>query len=241
MATDLGHSGNQLVFSLNKVKQEIFEACKLANRNIEDIELIAVSKTQSAEKIEALTKEGHFVFGESYTQEFIEKAEKLKHLPIKWIFIGPMQSNKIGKIVKVAKEIQSVSTEKQAKYIARCVNENAGEKAIERFPIYIQVNAGDEKSKHGLALDRVEEFSSSISKNFPELEIQGIMAIPPFIYQDDTFTGKLPELYEKLGQISKRIGHGKLSLGMSGDLKMAILAGSTCVRIGTSIFGSRIL
>ena len=228
-----------LAVALKKVKQDIVEACNAANRSVNDIELIAVSKTQPQEKIEALTQEGHFVFGESYAQELIEKAEKLKHLPIKWVFIGPLQSNKIGKIVKIAKEIQSVSTEKQAKFIARYVNEYADDKVQDRFPIYIQVNAGDEQSKQGVSLGEAEDFSHFIAKNFTELDIQGIMAIPPFSYQDDRFTGKLPELYEKLNQISKKIGRGKLSLGMSGDLRMAIMAGSTCIRIGTSIFGSR--
>jgi len=161
-------------------------------------------------------------------------------LECRFTFIGVLQSNKIKHIVSIAHEIQSVAQEHHALAIAKHA------KALGRipFPIYLLVNAGDEATKFGLSLPEVPAFAASLAIKAPELDIQGIMAIPPPLNLPQVSTQELsllqvPELYLQLRSIASSVGRGRLSLGMSDDLELAIKAGSDCVRIGTSIFGPR--
>ncbi len=196
-------------------------------------ELLVVTKGHSSEPIRVLFDLGQKSFGENYAQELLSKSEDLKDLPIAWIFIGHLQSNKIRKIVSVAAEIQTVGTLRQAEQIARA----AEELAKVPYPIWIEVNADQEESKHGCPMDEVVSLAEAIQLN-PRLHLRGLMAIPPSVYQDEDFT-EVPELYHRLRKLCDKVGEGRLSLGMSGDLSLAIRAGSNLVRIGTRILGPR--
>ena len=204
-------------------------------RDPRSVRLIAVSKTKPAEDIERVYRQGQREFGENYADELIEKAQTLAHLTdIHWVFIGQLQSNKIKRIVASAHEIQTIASEKHARYVDRY----AQEYGKTRFPIYICVNAGDEDQKQGVALTDVAALAAFIGTKCPHLELQGIMAIPPATYADKSCT-VVPDLYRTLRERAHSVGKGKLSLGMSGDLRIAIAAGSDTVRIGTAIFGDR--
>jgi len=201
----------------------------------QEIQLLAVSKTQPAEVVSKLHKESrHVSFGENYIQELEEKATQLKHLPIEWHFIGKLQSNKISRLVEICKCIQTVESEKHARYVAKYAKEF--NKAP--FPIYIAVNAGQEAQKSGVPLSQVPKLALIIEQ-LPELKLEGIMAIPPVHYSDENYEFP-PELYQQLAALAKTTGKGKLSLGMSQDLKLAIQSGSSYVRIGRAIFGERL-
>lgn len=202
------------------------------------VRLIAVSKKQAVEKIHFLSKLGHKDFGENYYQEMVEKSEALEQLgcnSINWVFIGQLQSNKIKRIVEVACEIQSVSSLKHVRYVDRSALE-CGKKA---YPIYLLINAGGEASKAGFSWEELEEVREKIKNNMPNLALQGIMAIPPKLDLQNNSIEFYEKLYRRIAEQAQKTGAGKLSLGMSSDLELALKVGSDCVRVGTDIFGKR--
>jgi pyridoxal phosphate enzyme (YggS family) len=176
-------------------------------------------------------------FGESYAEELVNKHEQLKDLDIDWVFIGPLQTNKISKIMKCAKEIQSVGSEKHARYIDRYLEKEG----IDQFPIYLQVNAGEEEQKFGMNINEAIELSELLQEKYPRLRVQGIMAIPPEEISKSATLETIPEMFYYLFDSAKKVGAGKLSLGMSQDLEAAIQVGSTCVRVGSDIFKKNLL
>jgi pyridoxal phosphate enzyme (YggS family) len=196
-------------------------------------ELLVVSKGHGPDPLRALFSWGQISFGENYAQELIAKNEALKDLPIRWVFIGHLQSNKIRKLVSVASEIQTVGSLKHAEQIARAARD-CGKVP---YPIWIEVNADQEEGKHGCPMDEVKTLATALKQN-PDLHLRGLMAIPPSHFQDDS-TPEVPELYHELRQLADEVGDGQLSLGMSGDLGLSIRAGSNLVRIGTAILGPR--
>jgi pyridoxal phosphate enzyme (YggS family) len=197
-------------------------------------ELLAVSKGQQLEKIKEVYALGQRRFGENYAQELIDKAKSLETLDIEWVYIGHLQSNKIKKIVSVASEIQTLSELRHAELIAKA----AVSFGKVPFPVYVEVNAGLEVTKTGISLRETINFTDELVQRFPELSVQGIMAIPPSTFQDETSV-EVPELYYELRRLADKVGRGKLSLGMSGDMRISINAGSDTIRIGTALFGSR--
>lgn len=197
-------------------------------------ELLAVTKGQPAEKVRALFELGQRRFGENYSQELLEKAQILHELPLEWVYIGHLQSNKIRRLVEVTSEIQTVDNLRHAQKIATA----AREYGKTPFPIMLEVNAGMEEGKSGLPMMDVPALAATIARDLPELKVRGIMAIPPSCYQDSECEG-VPELYRELRALADSVGDGILSLGMSGDLRLAIQAGTDIVRIGTALLGAR--
>ncbi|SMF82590.1 YggS family pyridoxal phosphate-dependent enzyme [Pseudobacteriovorax antillogorgiicola] len=198
------------------------------------VQILAVSKVHSTAKIREAYALGARYFGENYAQELASKAEELSDLTdIRWSYIGHIQSNKIRLIVEHANEIQSLASLKHGKLIAKA----ADEFNKPNYPVFIAVNAEGEASKNGIPLDQVSPFVTELEAHCPSLEVQGLMCIPPRHYQDSL--EKVPELYRELRNLANKVGQGRLSLGMSGDLRIAIEAGTDLVRIGTAIFGER--
>lgn len=229
------YNGSDLAANLALVRQRVADACARAGRDPTQIRLLAVSKGQSADAIRAMRALGPREFGENYAQELLAKAESLRDLDIHWVFLGHIQSNKIKRVVEVAAEIQALDDPRHAALIARAARDCG--KAP--YPVYIAVNAGEESQKTGVEPADAPSFAAQIARDCPELDIQGVMSVPPFSYDDDQFTGEVPPLYRSLAEVASRVGRGKLSLGMSDDLVMAIAAGSTGVRIGRALFGER--
>ena len=218
------------------VQNKIANLGKQTGRDPNSIRLIAVSKTHPADAVRSIYQMGQRDFGENYVSELLAKAEGLKDLPdLKWVFIGQLQTNKIQKLVAVASEIQTIAAEKHARYIERYVSE-AGKK---NYPVWIHINAEGEEQKFGASLEESLSIAQFIKDSCRHLELQGIMAIPPAVYNDESYDREIPDLYKKLIITARAIGKGKLSLGMSNDLRIAIAAGSDCIRIGTAIFGKR--
>ncbi len=213
------------------LQAEIHNACTASGRDSREVRLLAVSKGQPASAIKSIYALGQREFGENYAQEMAAKANDLTHLSgIKFVYIGKIQSNKIASIARVASEIQSVGSVRHATMLEKAIHELR--KAP--FPIFLLVNAGDEATKHGFLLNELEASAREITTLCPSLQIQGIMAIPPMLSEAEQ-----DKLYSKLKSIAKGIGLGKLSLGMSSDLNVAIRHGSHCIRVGTRLFGAR--
>lgn len=197
-------------------------------------ELLAVSKGQPAARIRELFALGQRRFGENYAQELLAKAAELSDLPIEWVYIGHLQSNKIKKLVSVSSEIQTLAQWSHAEQLARAVAE-AGRTG---FKVFLEVKVDQAESKSGLAWDDVLDLSQRIQTELPQLCLRGLMAIPESQFQDSD-SAEIPELYQRLRALADRVGDGQLSLGMSGDLRMAAAAGSDLVRVGQALMGPR--
>ena len=217
-----------------KIKQDIKAAEKKFNRDSNSVLLMAVSKTQSVENILKAYEAGQRDFGENYVQESIEKIVELKNLDITWHFIGKIQSNKSKYIAENfvwIHSIDKISTLKKINDLRKNVEE--------KLNVCVQVNIDSEDSKSGILVNEVEDFIVKASK-FEKLKIRGLMAIPmyhpDYVSQYKTFA-KIKNLFDSL--IKKNFKLDTLSIGMSSDYNAAIEAGSTIVRIGTSIFGER--
>ena len=220
------------------VEQKIAQASINAQRQ-DTVRLLAVSKTKPVSLIKQAFAQGLSHFGENYVQESIEKIQQIKtdsdfDRPIHWYFIGPLQSNKTRPVAENFDWVQSVDRLK----IAQRLNEQRPE-SLPVLNICLQVNISGEESKSGTTLSQVIELASQV-QDLPRLKLRGIMAIPqksddPEVVEQQFLA--LHKIYQTLQQQYPDID--TLSMGMSGDLESAIKCGSTMVRIGTDIFGSR--
>lgn len=201
----------------------------------ESARLLAVSKTKPASDIYALYKAGQRDFGENYLQEALGKQKTLAHLAINWHFIGPIQSNKTRDIAGHFQWVHSVDRLK----IAQRLNQQRPD-TLPALNICLQVNIDEEPSKSGFSLDALAEVIEPLM-SLEKLRIRGLMAIPKATRDVELQRGSFNRLRQAKDQINAQFGLGMdtLSMGMSGDLEAAIAEGSTMVRIGTAIFGSR--
>ena len=224
---------------ITTVQQKINHAAQLAQRNTNQIQLLAVSKTKPVSAIKQAYQAGLRHFGENYVQESIEKIQEIKadpdfDEPIHWYFIGPLQSNKTRPVAENFDWVQSVDRFKIAQRL------NAQRPAeLPELNICLQVNISGETNKSGTTLSQVIELASQVS-DLPRLKLRGIMAIP----EKTNDIARLEKQFQALHNIYKNLQTrypqiDTLSMGMSGDLESAIRCGSTMVRVGTDIFGSR--
>ncbi len=226
--------------NLAQVRQRIAEAARRAGRRPEDIALMAVTKTFPPETIREAYAAGQRMFGENRVQEFAEKLPALANLPgIEFHLIGHLQSNKAAKAAQIFAGIDSVDSLHLADKLNAAARNNA-----KRLPVLIEVNVGGESAKSGVAPDSPElEALLAAAPRLEHLEFRGLMSIPPFT--DDPQAGRpyFRTLRELRDQIATRklpaVGMDVLSMGMSHDFEIAIEEGSTCVRVGTAIFGER--
>ncbi len=215
--------------NLYLIKQNIAKACKTFDRKVEDVNIVAVSKTIASEKIIEAINFGCKIFGENYIQEAKQKWVDLrKNYPqIKLHFIGNLQSNKAKEAVELFDCIESVDNEKLAREIAKSQN-----KLQKNCEIFLQVNIGDESQKSGIAVENLSTFIN-FCKNDLELNVVGLMAVPPANENASPY-------FALLAKLAFENNLEKLSMGMSVDYEDAIALNSTHIRLGTAIFGARI-
>jgi pyridoxal phosphate enzyme (YggS family) len=192
-----------------------------------DVTLVAVSKTHPAEKVEALLRAGHSVFGENRVQEAQAKFPALKSAwpRLELHLIGPLQTNKVKEAVALFDVVQSVDRPK----LARALAEEMGKQG-RALPCFIQVNTGEEEQKAGIAPSAADGFVAECRSL--GLAVAGLMCIPPA--EDEPSPH-----FALLAKIAARNGLDQLSMGMSGDFETAIRLGATHVRVGTALFGAR--
>ncbi|MDE4097933.1 MAG: YggS family pyridoxal phosphate-dependent enzyme [Pseudophaeobacter sp. bin_em_oilr2.035] len=214
--------------SLEEIKTRIAKAEEAAGRAPGSVHLIAVSKVQPNERVEAVLEEGHRCFGENRVQEAAGKwpgfAERFDGIDLH--LIGPLQSNKARQAMELFDSIHSVDRPKLAKAIARLAQE------LGHCPdLFIQVNTGEEEQKAGILPADADAFISECRAL--DLPIKGLMCIPP--------VDEEPALhFALLAKIAARNGLDGLSMGMSSDFETAIALGATHVRVGSAIFGERV-
>lgn len=221
--TESPTSSNELAL----VRNAIDAAAKKANRNIADINLIAVSKTRNAEQIRPLLDQGHRHFGENRVQEAMEKWPELKaqYDGIALHCIGQLQSNKAADAVATFDVIHSLDRMSLLKELAKEMK-----KADKYIPCFLQVNIGAEEQKGGCDVDTIEGLLEAA--NQANIPIIGLMCIPPA----DIVSAPFFALMAKLG---KQYNLANLSMGMSSDYDTAVTIGATHVRVGTALFGAR--
>ena len=198
------------------------------------VQLLAVSKTWPAEDLRKIANKGQRRFGENYLQEALTKIIALSDLDLEWHFIGPIQSNKTRDIAAHFNWVQSIDRLKIAQRLSTQRPADLG-----NINVCIQVNIDDEESKSGVKPDDVLSFAQQVDQ-FDNLDLRGLMIIPAKIdnpqLQKRSFQ-KAYNLYSQLVNLYPLID--TLSMGMSSDMELAIDEGSTMVRIGTALFGSR--
>ena len=220
--------------NLERVRTQIAEAAKKAGRALEDIELVAISKTHEAEKVRAAFDAGQQLFGESRVQE---ARAKIPLLPsgARWHFVGRLQRNKVRHALPLFELFHSVDSLD----LARDMNRIAEEEGL-RPRILLEVNVAGEGSKIGFAPEKLREQMEGLLE-LPRLTIEGLMTIPPLAPEAEAsrkYFTKLRELRDDFAaQFS--ISLPRLSMGMTGDFMVAIEEGATLVRVGTAIFGKR--
>ncbi len=225
-----------LAENLQKVEQNIREACKKAKRTREEITLIAVSKTKPVSMLDEVYGLGVRDFGENKVQELSEKHLQLPQ-DINWHLIGHLQTNKVKQVVGKATLIHSVDSVRLAETIEK---EAAKKECI--VPILIEVNVAEEMSKFGFKVDEVLSAVETIA-TFPHVRIKGLMTIAPFVENPEENRSIFARLQKLSVDIrSKNIDNVSvdiLSMGMTNDYQVAIEEGATMVRVGTGIFGAR--
>jgi hypothetical protein len=211
---------------LAAIQSRIRDACKKAGRPAAAVTLVAVSKSQPAEKIEVLLEQGQRVFGENRVQEAAEKFPMLreKYDGIELHLIGHLQTNKVKEAVRLFDVIESVDS-------IRLAGELDAEmkKQGRRLPCLIQVNTGGETQKGGVAPQDLRALFSFCAEK-TELRIGGLMCLPP--------VGEIPDLhFALLHKLAGELFLPQLSMGMSADFEAAIRFGATHIRIGSALFG----
>jgi pyridoxal phosphate enzyme (YggS family) len=225
----MGQSMRVIHDNLQAVRGRIASAAAAAGRDPLSVTLLAVSKTHPAALVEEALAAGQKAFGENYVQEALEKIDTLAGKSIEWHLVGPLQSNKTR---LVAARFDWVHTVESGKVARRLSDQRPT--GMPALNVLVQVNVSGEASKSGVAPDEVLTLAKEIDA-LPRLKLRGLMAIPE-PGADVARYRELKALYEKL---ESEFGCDTLSVGMSDDMETAIAAGSTMVRIGTAIFGTR--
>ena len=220
--------------NLETIRQHIKTACDRADRAVDSVTLLAVSKTHPPETIREAANLGLLLFGENKVQE--AKA-KIPSCPgkLRWHFIGHLQSNKVRDAVQLFEMIQSVDSLS----LAREINRRAAE-AAKTMPVLLEVNVAGEASKFGYQPERLLTELRELN-SLPRVAIHGLMAIPPYATDAEKSRPYFRRLREWKSQCEEILGAPlpELSMGMSGDFEVAIEEGATLVRIGTALFGPR--
>ncbi|WP_419225319.1 YggS family pyridoxal phosphate-dependent enzyme [Acinetobacter sp. A2] len=223
---------NNLQQSRTQVLEQIQQACELAQRKPDTVQLLAVSKTHPSEALRAMYATGQRTFGENYLQEALDKMQALSDLEIEWHFIGHVQRNKTKHLAEKFAWVHGVD---RLIIAERLSNQRDAQQAP--LNICLQVNIDGQDTKDGCQPSEVSALVQQMSQ-LPHLKLRGLMVIPA-----PNNTPAFQQAKQLFDAVKTQHAHPEdwdtLSMGMSGDLNAAIAAGSTIVRIGTALFGAR--
>lgn len=219
---------------LQQVQQRIASACQDAGRTPDAVGLLAVSKTFGVDAVVDAWQAGQRAFGENYIQEAVQKITTLRHLPLVWHCIGPIQSNKTR---LVAEHFDWVQTVDRLKIAQRLSDQRPA--GLAPLQVCLQVNIDAGVTKSGVAPEAALALAQAVAA-LPRICLRGLMCIPDpaidYVTACAAFT-RARALFDAINQAG--LGLDTLSMGMSADLEAAIASGSTLVRVGSAIFGQR--
>lgn len=217
---------------LRAVQEQMAKAAKLAQRKAEDVRLIAISKTRTADEIRPLLDAGHRLFGENRVQEAASKWPDLREEyqtgdrgPVEVHLVGQLQSNKAEEAVQLFDAIHSLDRPSLVKALAKAMD-----KLDRHIPCFIQVNIGEEPQKGGCEIGDIASLLQGARS--AGIEVPGLMCVPPAEVNPAPY-------FALLAKLAKDNGLSGLSMGMSGDFETAIKLGATYIRVGTALFGER--
>lgn len=220
---------------LDNIRLRIGQACGRAGRDPSTVNLLAVSKTFDAQAIREAAGLGLTAFGENRMQEVREKVPLLDDLPLRWVLIGHLQTNKAKDAARWVHEVQSLDREALAEALHRRLAEEG-----RTLDVLVQVKTSPEPSKFGLAPDDVQPFLETL-ENYPTLNVKGLMTLA--INSDDEQAVRA--CFRQLRQLREQAHAAgfsavqRLSMGMTSDFEWAIEEGATDIRIGSALFGRR--
>ncbi len=227
---------SEIADNIARIQERIAAACRRVDRDPSEVRLIAVSKVKPAAQVEAAFASGQKLFGESYVQEFRDKAPQVQ-APVEWHFIGGLQSNKVKYLRGKLAMIHSVDRLSLAQEISR-----QWQKIEQPIQVLLQVNIGLEPQKSGCLPADLEQLTRAVGK-LPQLQIRGLMCLPPHCDAAEAvrpYFREMRQLAKQLEQLElPGVSMQELSMGMSGDFEIAVEEGATLVRVGTAIFGER--
>jgi pyridoxal phosphate enzyme (YggS family) len=219
---------------LQTVRERITAACLAAGRAPDAVSLLAVSKTFDAQAVAEAHAAGQTAFGENYIQEALQKITALRHLPLQWHCIGPIQSNKTR---LVAEHFDWVHTVDRLKVAQRLSEQRPA--GLPPLQVCLQVNVDGGDTKSGVPPEAALALARQVA-TLPHLQLRGIMSIPepaPDFVAACALFSRVKAVFDALN--AEGLALDTLSMGMSADMEAAIHAGSTLVRVGTAIFGGR--
>jgi pyridoxal phosphate enzyme (YggS family) len=222
--------------NIDRINAEKAKFAESVGKTEQDVLLVAVTKTRTADEINEAIDAGITDIGENKVQEVVDKFDHVK--PVRWHLIGHLQTNKVKYIIDKVCMIHSVDSMKLAKEI----DKRAGQHGV-TMDILIQVNAAQEESKFGITTDDTKQLVLDILEECPNIRIRGLMHIAPAADDPNDvrqYFSQVKDLYEECGKIEHpHLDFKYLSMGMSHDFGVAIEEGSNLIRVGTSIFGAR--
>lgn len=229
-------TSEQLQVNIEQVRAAIAQSAERAGRNSADVTLVAVSKTMPVELVQMAYNLGVTDFGENRVQEALPKIEAFHPRDARWHMIGHVQSNKAKRVAGPFAMVQSVDS----LHLAEALNRHASEVGM-RLPVLLQVNVAGEASKEGVSLDEAVELARQVVA-LPSLSVEGLMTIAPLVENSEDARPvfrQLRLLRERLRDEAPQSTWQHLSMGMTGDYRVAIEEGATIVRVGRAIFGER--
>ncbi|MGM0557439.1 MAG: YggS family pyridoxal phosphate-dependent enzyme [Myxococcota bacterium] len=237
MAEMKQYAPEQLRSRLDRVRERIRDACEHVGRSLDEVTLVAVSKTHPVHALQTLYDAGHRTFGESYVQEWEDKAPELPD-DIEWHFIGHLQSNKAKYLADDVAMVHSVDR--------KSVMKELNKRSQGRVDVLLQVNIADQDSKSGVLPDNLLSLCEK-TLNYPNLRVRGLMTIPPYVDEAEDnrehfarMRGLFDEAREWFAaETDDADAFEHLSMGMTADFEVAVEEGATIVRVGTGIFGQR--
>ncbi|MEC5399430.1 YggS family pyridoxal phosphate-dependent enzyme [Uliginosibacterium sp. H1] len=221
--------------NLQTVRARIAREVQAVEPPVQAVSLLAVSKTFPVEAIREAAAAGQRAFGESYVQEAAPKIEALGELGLEWHFIGPLQANKTRGVAAAFQWVHGVERLR----IAQRLSEQR-DVHLPPLQVCLQVNVSGEQSKSGVTPEELPELVQAVAA-LPRLQLRGLMTIPEASDDDALVRSRFARLRALRDELNQRFGleMDTLSMGMSGDLELAIAEGATIVRVGTAIFGNR--
>ena len=220
--------------NLVQVRKRIALASQAVGRSPEAVKLLAVSKTMPAQAVREAYAAGQLAFGENYIQEGVDKIASLADLPLEWHCIGPIQSNKTKLVAENFAWVHSIDRLK----IAERLSEQRPSH-LSPLQVCLQVNVDGGSNKSGVAPEELLALAQAVAK-LPHLQLRGIMTIPEPAETEVEARAvhhQAKTLFDNLNHAGLKLD--TLSMGMTSDLEAAVAEGSTCVRVGTAIFGAR--
>lgn len=225
----------ELAQNYKTVKENVTKACEQAGRSEQEVTLLAVSKTKPVDMLMDVYRAGARDFGENKVQELVDKIPQMPS-DVRWHMIGHLQRNKVKQVLPYVDMIQSLDSLPLAKEIEK----QAG-KLEKTIPVLVEVNISQEENKTGLLKEDVLSFIETCKKDFPHIDIQGLMCVGPNTDDQKHIEDCFEQVHQLFLQAQDLYGDSIrwLSMGMSADWKLAVAHGSNMVRIGSDIFGPR--